>query len=34
MNSTTDSKTSKMAFIFYLDCFVDKNIDFLLQSVF
>ena len=34
MNSTTDSKTSKMRFVFYLDCFGDKHIDFLLQIVF
>ena len=34
MNSTIDSKMSKWRFIFYFDCFEDKHIDFLLQSVF
>ena len=34
MNSTTDSKTSKMALCFLPDCFGDKHTDFLLQSVF
>ena len=35
MNSTIDSKTSKKGrFIFYFDCFEDKHIEFLLQSVF
>ena len=33
MNSTTDSKTSKMV-VFYLDCFGGKHIAFLLQVVF
>ena len=33
MNSTTDSKRPKMALCFYLDCFGDKHIDFLLQIV-
>ena len=34
MNSTTDSKTSNMTLIvFYLDCFGDKHIGFLLQIV-
>ena len=32
MSSTTDSK--KWRFVFYLDCFGDKHIDFLLQTVF
>ena len=34
MNSSTDSKTSNMRLVFYLDCFGDKHIDFLLQVVF
>ena len=34
MNSTTDSKMSKMGLISHCDCFGDKHIDFLLQSVY